>query len=149
MAATKYSDSLRDYGYATLKRDGFTCRYRGLDGTLWPNWLYLSWDHLLPKGHPQRDDPAFIVAPCRFCNEASNRTRWETEGKTPEELVEQKKPIVLAVRATYREYSIGSAKSSPMPIHVRRVSKDAKSEFDGSMGALTTGTGSVAASDLA
>ena len=100
----KFDDALRGYAYAVLQRDGFTCRYCDLDGTIWPNWLYLSWDHLLPKGHPQRDDARYIVAACRFCNEASNRTVWDVDGKTPDELVAQKKPIVQAVRAKYRAF---------------------------------------------
>lgn len=100
----RYSDALRGYAHDVLQRDRFTCRYCGLDGTIWPNWLYLSWDHLLPPGHSMRDDPNYIVAACRFCNEASNRTRWDVDGKTPEELVEQKKPIVQAVRDSYKEF---------------------------------------------
>jgi len=87
-----------------LRRDGFVCRYCGLDGTVWPNWLYLSWDHLLPPRHPLRDDPAYIVAACRFCNEACNRTFWDVEGKTPDELVAQKRPFVLAVRERYQAF---------------------------------------------
>ena len=100
----KFTDSLRGYAHEVLKRDGFTCRYCGLDGTIWPNWLYLSWDHLLPKGHPQRDDPRFIVAACFFCNVACNRTVWDVDGTTPDQLVEQKRPAVLAVRALYWEF---------------------------------------------
>lgn len=60
--------------------------------------------HLLPVGHPDRHDPAFIVAACRFCNEASNRTKWDVERKSPEELVAQKLPVVLAVRERYKEF---------------------------------------------
>ncbi len=98
----KYTDALRGYAHPILKRDGFTCRYCGLNGSQWPNWLYLSRDHLLPVGHPQRDDPAFIVAACRFCNETHNRTAFPVDGKTPEELVAQKKEFVLARRADYQ-----------------------------------------------
>ena len=98
----KFDDALRGYAHPTLKRDGFQCRYCGLDGTQWPNWLYLSWDHLLPIGHPQRYNPDFIVAACRFCNEAHNRTAFPVEGKSPQELVEQKKPFVLRKRAEYK-----------------------------------------------
>jgi hypothetical protein len=100
----KYIDALRGYAHPVLKRDGFKCRYCGLDGTVFPNWLHLSWDHLLPVGHPKRDDPDYIVAACRFCNEACNRTTWPTDGKTRDELVEQKKPSVLAKREEYREF---------------------------------------------
>jgi len=100
----KFQDALRGYAHLILMRDGFKCRYCGLDGTKWPNWLYLSWDHLLPRGHPQRNAPSFIVAACRFCNEANNRTVWDVAGKTPDELVAQKKPVVLAKREQYRAF---------------------------------------------
>lgn len=100
----KFDDALRGYAHPVLKRDGFKCRYCGLDGTHWPNWLYLSWDHLLPKGHPQRDNPDFIVAACRFCNEAHNRTAFPVEGKTPQQLVEQKRKLILAKRAEYKQF---------------------------------------------
>jgi hypothetical protein len=105
-----FTDALRGYAHAVFRRDGFTCRYCGLDGTIWPNWLYLSWDHLLPVGHPQRNDPTYIVAACRFCNEASNRTKWAVDGKSPDELVEQKKPVVLAVREQYRAFWLEEVK---------------------------------------
>lgn len=100
----KYIDALRGYAHDVLKRDGFKCRYCGLDGTVFQNWLLLSWDHLLPVGHPERNDPEYIVAACRFCNETCNRTVWHVEGKTPDELVEQKKPHVLAKREEYRNF---------------------------------------------
>ena len=98
----QFADSLRGYAYPTHKRDGFVCVYCGLDGKLWPNWLYLSWDHLLPEGHPNRDNPDYIVTACRFCNELCNRIVFDVEGKTPVELMEQKKPIVLEARHKYR-----------------------------------------------
>ena len=47
-----------------------------------PNWLYLSLDHLLPPGHPNRNDPNFQVTACRFCNEARNRNIYEV-GEVP------------------------------------------------------------------
>jgi len=99
-----FTDALRGYAHTILKRDGSRCRYCGLDGTQWPNWLYLSWDHLLPVGHPNRNNPDFIVAACRFCNEACNRTVWDVANKTPDQLVAQKKPHVLAKRAEYRSF---------------------------------------------
>jgi len=69
-----YTDALRGYAFPVLKRDGFKCRYCGLDGReSFSAWLSLSWDHLLPKGHPRRDDEEFIVASCMFCNVADNQ----------------------------------------------------------------------------
>ena len=101
---TKYDDALRGYAFPIHKRDGFKCVYCGLDGTLWPNWLFLSWDHLLPRGHPQRDNPDFIVTACRFCNEVHNRTVFPVEGKTPAELIKQKRPFVLEKRDEYHKF---------------------------------------------
>ena len=60
-----FSDALRGYALAVHRRDGFRCRYCGLDGTAaFGNWPVLSWDHLLPTGHLHRDDPEFIVTAC-------------------------------------------------------------------------------------
>ena len=107
-----YTDSLRGYAYQIHKRDEFTCRYCGADGRSSFNiWLTLSWDHLLPKGHPERDNPEFIVAACQFCNTADNRYFDLAEerglvfvGKSPEELVEQRMPYVTRTRASYMEF---------------------------------------------
>ena len=100
----RYGDALRGYAHPTHQRDGFRCRSCGLDGTRWPNWLFLTWDHLLPPGHPGRDDPAYVVCACSVCNVAENRTAWDVAGKTPEELVAQKRPVVPAVREAYRRF---------------------------------------------
>jgi len=100
----KYIDSLRGYAHEILKRDNFVCRYCGLDGKQWPNWLYLSVDHLLPPGHPKREDAQYKVAACRFCNEARNRTPRSVEGKSPDQLVEEKKPDVLDAREEYKRF---------------------------------------------
>jgi hypothetical protein len=103
-AVAKFDDALRGYAHAVLQRDNYICRYCGLDGKIWPNWLYFSWDHLLPPGHTQRDEPEFIVAACRFCNECCNRKVWDTEGKTPEQLIQQKLPFVTARREEYQRF---------------------------------------------
>ncbi len=105
-------DALRGYAHEVLKRDNFRCRYCGLDGSnSFSAWLSLSWDHLLPKGHPERDNPDFIVAACMFCNTADNQYfRHATsrglrfEGLGPNELVEQRRPYVERTRATYRKF---------------------------------------------
>src|SRR4051794_10021682 len=107
-----FDDALRGYALAVLKRDGFKCRYCGLDGTLaFANWLSLSWDHLLPKGHANRDNPDYIVAACMFCNIADNQYFRHAEkrglrfdGLTPDELVAQRLPYVEKTRASYREF---------------------------------------------
>lgn len=99
-----FTDALRGYAHPVLERDNFTCAYCDLDGRAWPNWLYLSWDHLLPKGHPMRDDEQFIVAACRFCNEACNRTTFWSEGMTADEVVAKKRTAIEAVREDYRRF---------------------------------------------
>ena len=108
----KFTDSLRGYASEVLKRDGFRCRYCGVDGSRsFDTWLTLSWDHLLPKGHPDRDNPEYIVAACNFCNTADNRffdlarqRGLVFDGLSQEELVAQRKPYVEATRQSYREF---------------------------------------------
>lgn len=108
----KFNDSLRGYSFEILKRDHFICRYCGVDGTKsFETWLTLSWDHLLPKGHPDRDNLEFIVTACQFCNTAANRYFDQAEkhnlifvGKTRDELVEQRLPFVIKTRQSYREF---------------------------------------------
>lgn len=77
--------------------------YCGLDGTAaLGKWLHLSWDHLLPKGHPDCDDHRYIMAACGFCNEVHNRTRFDVEGKTPEQVVAMKKELSWPAGPTMR-----------------------------------------------
>ncbi|TET07211.1 MAG: hypothetical protein E3J83_05240 [Candidatus Atribacteria bacterium] len=99
-----YTDSLRGYAYSINKRDHFKCVYCGLDGAKWPNWLFLSWDHLLPKEHPGRNDKDYIVTACRFCNGACNRTKFDVENKKPEEIIAIKKVAIEKVRNSYKEF---------------------------------------------
>ncbi len=107
-----FDDSLRGYAFRIHQRDGFKCRYCGLDGTTsFANWLALSWDHLLPKGHPNRDNLGFIVTACNFCNTADNRYFDQAQkrglrfhGLTPEELVAQRRPYVQRTRDNYEEF---------------------------------------------
>jgi len=99
-----YQDALRGYAHNVHKRDGFKCVYCGWDGSQWPNWLFLSWDHLLPPDHDMRDDEDYIVTACRFCNEAHNRTRFPVEGKSPEEIIEMKREAIMKRRAEYEDF---------------------------------------------
>ncbi len=95
-----------------MQRDKFICRYCGLDGKeAFASWLSLSEDHLLPKGHPKRDDPDFIVTACQFCNVADNQyfrrakeRGIQFEGLSQEELVSQRRPYVDKVRRDYRSF---------------------------------------------
>jgi len=108
----RFTDSLRGYAYEVLRRDGFKCRYCGLDGMAsFDAWLALSWDHLQPKGHQDRDNPDFIVAACNFCNTADNRyfdlaeeRGLSFETKNREELIAQRKPFVQKTRDSYRSF---------------------------------------------
>ena len=108
----KYPDSLRGYAFKVHERDGFICRYCGADGNKsFDTWLTLSWDHLLPKGHPDRDDFNFIVTACNFCNTANNRyfekakkEGLKFDGMTPDELVAQRLPCVMKTRDKYRDF---------------------------------------------
>ena len=108
----KFDDALRGYAAEILKRDHYKCRYCGADGTQsFDTWLSLSWDHLLPKGHPNRNNPDYIVAACNFCNTADNhffehadKRGLKFDGLTPEELFAQRLPYVLETRRKYREF---------------------------------------------
>lgn len=107
-----FTDALRGYAFPAHNRDGFRCVYCGLDGAAsFEAWLSLSQEHLLPKGHPKRDDLTYSVTACGFCNWADNwyfrhaATRGLTfDGKTPKELIEQRRPFVLKVRDEYRKF---------------------------------------------
>jgi hypothetical protein len=108
----KYDDALRRYAFEVHKRDRFTCRYCGAYGTkLFETWLTLTRNHLLPKGHPNRDNPDFIVIACAFCHSADNRyfdlamkRGLRFDGMTPEELIVQRMPYVQKARRDYREF---------------------------------------------
>ena len=107
-----FTDSLRGYAFPIHKRDGFKCRYCGLDARQsFANWLSLSWDHLLPKGHAKRDDAEYIVTACMFCNTADNRYFDQAQrrglrfdGLTQHELVAQRLKYVERTRNSYREF---------------------------------------------
>ncbi len=108
----EYSDSLRGYAYPIHKRDRFLCRFCGVDGaSSFATWLGLSQDHLLPRGHADRDNEDFIVTACAFCNGADNRyfdlageRGLSFDGLTPKELIEQRRPYVENTRSKYREF---------------------------------------------
>jgi 5-methylcytosine-specific restriction endonuclease McrA len=64
-----FTDALRGYALAVHRRDGFQCRYCGLDGAA----TFAAWLSLYPKGRPNRDNPDYLVTACMFCNTADNR----------------------------------------------------------------------------
>ena len=108
----QFTDSLRGYAFLVNERDQFRCVYCGLDGSRsFEAWLSLSWDHLLPEGDSLRDDQEFIVTACMFCNVADNQyfAKAAERGlsftsKTPEQLVDQRRPFVMTTRSAYREF---------------------------------------------
>ena len=106
---SSFGGSLRNHSFKIHKQDNFKCRYCGADGTKsFDTWVTLSSDHLLPKGHPKRNDPDYIVTACNFCNVADNRY-FEKYGLkfddlTPDALVAQRLPYVQKVRQDYREF---------------------------------------------
>jgi hypothetical protein len=112
LAMPGFTDALRGYAFPIHKRDGFKCRYCGLDGTQsFANWLSLSWDHLLPKGYSNRDHHDYIVTACMFCNTADNRyfdqaekRGLQFEGLTPEELITQRLSYVERTRKNYQVF---------------------------------------------
>lgn len=68
-----FTDALRGYAYPFHKRDGFRCRYCGLDGTGplptgFPCPAIISYPRVI------RDDPEYIVTACMFCNTPDNAT---------------------------------------------------------------------------
>ena len=119
----KFTDSLRGYAFRTHQRDGFKCRYCGADGSKsFETWLTLSEDHLLPKGHREREDRDFKVTACQFCNTASNRYFDQAAklglkfyGMAPDQLVEQRKPFVERTRREYRKFWEAKVKPAQSP----------------------------------
>ena len=109
---TDNSVSLQGYGYPIHKRDGFRCRYCGVDGAdSFDAWLTFTVDHLLPKGHPDRDNPDYIVTACQFCNVADNhyfekadQLGLRFDGLTPDELVAQRLPFVQERRKAFQKF---------------------------------------------
>jgi len=107
-----FDDSLRGYSFEVHKRDDFMCRYCGLDGAVsLESWLSLSRDHLLPKGHAERENDEFIVTACMFCNTADNRyfenaeeRNLQFDGMTQEQLVVQRNEWVQRTRSDYRDF---------------------------------------------
>jgi 5-methylcytosine-specific restriction endonuclease McrA len=108
----KFGDSLRGYSFDVHKRDNFVCQYCGADGTKsFDTWLSFSRDHLLPTGHKKREEEKYIVTACRFCNEADNQYFVQAEkrgisfdGKSREQLVEQRLEYVRETRQKYKEF---------------------------------------------
>lgn len=109
---TALTGSLGGYAHAIHKRDGFKCQYCEMDGTKsFAAWLNLSWDHLLPKGHVNRDKSEYIVTACMFCNTADNwyfrnaeKRGISFDNKTPKELVAQRLHYVQQTRQNYEVF---------------------------------------------
>lgn len=106
------SSSLQDYGHKVHIQHNFVCQYCGLDGKKsFENWLTLTVDHLLPKGHPKRNDIEFMVTACSFCNVADNHyfEREEnqdirTQDLSRTELIKRRKEVIHKVRQEHKEF---------------------------------------------
>lgn len=56
-------------GLKILERDGYRCRYCGLDGTAsFENALVMSVDFVVPRARKGKKDPNNLVACCWACN---------------------------------------------------------------------------------
>lgn len=118
-----YTDALRGYAARILARDGYRCRYCGLDGRdSFSNWLALSEDHLLPRTHPDRNTEEYRVTCCQFCNVAGNRYLEQAVasgvsfiGKTPDELIAMRLPTVQNTRDAYRKFWEETVRASSDP----------------------------------
>ena len=109
------SESLRGYGKEVLERDGWKCRYCGINcSTSFELYLQLSVDHVIPW-HQQNEvsvklgDMRNMVACCRACNSFENRSSYEIpEGVPFEQQVEavfaQKRARILAKREEWRPF---------------------------------------------
>ena len=98
----KYRDSLRGYGRIIFERDKFICTYCGEDHSSFLMWRFLTVDHLLPKGHPKRNDPEWQVTACSFCNTAKNREKYHiNENTNPMDIINMKK---TKIKETTDEY---------------------------------------------
>ena len=101
--------SYAGYNWDVYERDKFVCQYCGFDGKeSLSNWLLLSIDHLLPEGHPKRNDNEYQTVACRYCNEADNRyfaklkqRELSVEGKTRQQLIDQRSKYVQESRTQY------------------------------------------------
>ena len=93
-----YTDSRRDYGYKTHKRDGFRCQYCGFDGTSFDGWQQLSVDRILPGNQGGKYEPDNTITACNACNSITSRMTFEP-GQSREEIIERKKRHVAERRA--------------------------------------------------
>jgi 5-methylcytosine-specific restriction endonuclease McrA len=85
-----------DEGIRVLERDGYRCRYCGLDGTAsFENALVMSVDFVVPRAHKGRKDPENLVACCRPCNMIKGRRVYDS--------FEAAKTYVLARREELRK----------------------------------------------
>lgn len=101
----KFTDSLRGYGRKIFERDKFICAYCGEDHSSFKMWRFLTVDHLLPVGHPNREKSEWKVTACSFCNTAKNRTKYEiTEKTTPQDLINMKKKEIKKTTDEYYEF---------------------------------------------
>jgi len=83
-------------GLKILERDGYCCRYCGLDGKAsFENALVMCVDFVVPRAHRGKKDPANLVACCRPCNMIKGTKVYKS--------FEDAKKYVLAQRESMRQ----------------------------------------------
>lgn len=93
-----------------FKRDKFKCAYCGWNGRRWPRCCFLTADHLLPKGHPERRNEEYIVTACSWCNVLENRwlenktLKLRFDGMSRQQLIAQRKPLIEKRSRDYQEW---------------------------------------------
>ncbi len=112
-----------DQGEPVYRRDGWTCQYCGLDGTAsFANWLALTWDHLLPKDDPCREDEEYIVTACMSCNvllshyfQYARSEGKNAAGQSRDRLLTDRRRYLKPKRREYFEYWLSNvAPATPL-----------------------------------
>jgi 5-methylcytosine-specific restriction endonuclease McrA len=96
-------------GLKILERDGYCCRYCGLDGKAnFENALVMTVDFVVPRARKGKKDPANLVACCWACNKIKAKRVYKS--------FEDAKAHVLArreaLRRAWRERSAAAAPSA-------------------------------------
>lgn len=97
-----------------MERDGWRCRYCGLDCSPFDLYLLLSVDHVIPwqqQGEVEVNlgDERNLVSCCRACNSFGNRKRYTIiKGVSFEKQVEvvfrEKKELIASRREEWRQF---------------------------------------------
>lgn len=123
METKKDWNSLRGIGKLWLyiyHRDNYKCRYCGLDGRVFDNWVYFSTDHVIPKdeneiavrfGLKSTEQKENLVTACKYCNNVENKWQVPDSCQTWDDIFMEKKKAITAVRV--RDKTWWEARISP------------------------------------